>query len=157
LSKICLSDEQRAALEPMGKELNDKERGVADAHHALVTALAEQVKSGHVDERALAKEVDAVVKAREDASPVLRKDIDCLHGILDPGQRAALVDNIQKDMKDAADASDKWSEAFAKDLNLTDDQKSKIHGELDKAKPQIDAERSKVKETFDAFKKDDFS
>ena len=97
------------------------------------------------------------MKAREDASPVLRKALENLHGILDSGQRAAFVDAIQSRMKELTGAAGGWFEGFAKDLNLTDDQKSRIHDLLEKAKPQVDKERTTVASALGAFKQDQFS
>ena len=46
LSKVCLSDDQRAAAQQLGKEVAPKEQAVADARHAFFTALLDQFKSG---------------------------------------------------------------------------------------------------------------
>lgn len=157
LSKTCLNDEQRAAAEQLGKQVSEKEKAVADARHAFRSALVDQLKSGRIDEGALKDEIDAVVKARTEASPVLRKAIEDLHGILDPGQRAALADAIEAHMKEIGKASGAWLDAFAKDLNLSDDQKSRIRDVLAKASPELEEERAGAAAAFDAFKKDDFS
>jgi Spy/CpxP family protein refolding chaperone len=157
LSKVCLSDDQRAAAEHLGKEVAPKEQAVADARHAFFTALLDQFKSGTIDAAALKDQIDALVTAREGASPVLRKALENLHGILDPGQRSAFVDAIQSRMKELTGASGAWFEALAKDLNLTDDQKSRIHDLLEKAKPQVDKERTTVGSALGAFKQDQFS
>jgi len=157
LSKVCLSDDQRAAAQQLGKEVAPKEEAVAEARHAFFKAVVDQIKSGTVDDAALKAQIDALVKAREDASPVMRKAIEDLHGILDSGQRAEFVDAIQSRMKELTGAASGWFQGFAKDLNLTDDQKSRIHDLLDKAKPQIDKERATAAAVFDAFKQDQFS
>src|SRR4051794_7530910 len=39
LSKVCLSDDQRAKAEEIGKQVRGKERLVMDARHALKAAL----------------------------------------------------------------------------------------------------------------------
>jgi Spy/CpxP family protein refolding chaperone len=157
LSKTCLNDEQRRAAEQLGEQVSEKEKVVADARHAFRSALVDQLNSGRIDEGALKDEIDAVVKARAEASPVLRKAIEDLHGILDPGQRAALADAIEAHMKEVSEASGGWLDAFARDLGLSDDQKSRIRDVLAKAKPELEEEHASAAAAFDAFKKDDFS
>jgi Spy/CpxP family protein refolding chaperone len=157
LSKVCLSDQQRVAVEQLGKEVRAKEDVVGEARHAFVKALAEQVRSGHVDAGPLKPEIDALVKTREEASPVLRKALEDLHGILDAGQRTAFVDAIEGDMKQLHDAAAGWFDSFASDLGLTDGQKERIKNDLTQAKADAETERDKVKAEFDAFEGDSFS
>ncbi|MBX3212366.1 MAG: Spy/CpxP family protein refolding chaperone [Labilithrix sp.] len=157
LQKVCLSNEQRAAVEKLGDQVRPKEEAVMDARQALRQALLEQLEAGKIDERALDDEIDALVKAREEASPVLRKALEELHGILDPGQRAAFVDAIESRTKEIAEDSRGWLDTLAKDLALSDEQKQRVGAVLDKAKPALDEERSRASKAFDAFKKDEFS
>jgi Spy/CpxP family protein refolding chaperone len=157
LAKVCLSDDQRAAIEKLGKQVGPKERAVAEARHALVAALAEQLRSGTIDENALKDKVDALAKARQDAAPAMHKAIDGLHGILDAGQRNTFVDAIEGRVKGLAQASSGWSDSIAKDLGFTDDQKHRIQDVLGKEKPELRKERDTVAAAFEGFRKDDFS
>jgi Spy/CpxP family protein refolding chaperone len=157
LAKTCMSDDQRAAVDKLGKRVADKEHEVADARHALILALAEQVRTGKIDEGALKDEVDALVKARTDASPELRKDLEDLHGILDKDQRGTFVDAIEGRMKELAQASPSYLDSMAKDLKLSDDQKTAIGKVLDQSKTELQDERKNAKAAFDAFRGDDFS
>jgi Spy/CpxP family protein refolding chaperone len=157
LSKVCLSDQQRTAIEQLGKEVRPKEEAVADARHAFVKALAEQVRTDHVDAGALKPEIDALVKAREDASPVMRKALDDLHGILDSGQRAAFVGALEADMKQLRDKSAGWFDSLAQDLGFTDVQKARIKDDLTRAQNDLQMDRDRAKAAFDSFKGDDFS
>ncbi len=157
LSKVCLSDEQRSAIEQLGKTVAPHEQAVASARHAFLRDLAEQLRSGAIDDSALRDEIDALVQARQEASPVLHKALDDLHGILDPGQRATFADALEARMKEIGDASHSWFDQFAKDLNLSDDQKSKIQDVLAKGKPGLEKEIALDKSAFDAFKTNHFS
>ncbi|MBX3222019.1 MAG: hypothetical protein KF795_15990 [Labilithrix sp.] len=157
LQKVCLSDEQRAAVEKLGDQVRPKEEAVMEARQALRSALIEQLASGRIDAHALDGKVDAIVKAREDASPVLRKSLEDLHGILDPGQRSAFVDALESRIKELSEASRGWLDTLGHDLSLSADQKHRIGAVLDKAKPEVDEERARASKAFDAFKKDDFS
>jgi hypothetical protein len=157
LAKACLTDQQRAAVERLGPEVNAKEEIVGEARHSLIKALAEQLRSDHVDARTLGREIDTLVKAREEASPVMRKTLEDLHGILDSGQRAAFVDAIEADMKALGAASKSWFDLFAADLGLTESQKERIQVDLTQATAEAEMDRDKVKAEFDAFKGDTYS
>jgi Spy/CpxP family protein refolding chaperone len=157
LAKTCLTDDQRAAVEQLGKNVAAKEHEVRDARHALMFALAEQLRAGKVDPGALKDKGEALVKAREDASPELRKDIEQLHAILDKDQRATFVDAIETRMKELADASGSWLDTLAKELDLSSDQKTAIRNVLDESKSALQDERKTAVAEFDAFKGDDFS
>ena len=100
---------------------------------------------------------DDLVSAREDASPVLRKGLEDLHGILDSGQREAFVNALESKMKELKEGSEGWRDQLAKDLGLSDDQRQRIDDVVSKAKPQLKEERAMAKKIFEAFKGDDFS
>lgn len=157
LSKVCLSDDQRGAIEQLGREVKPKEEAVANARHAFVTTLAEEVRSDNFDDSALRPKIDDLVKTHEDASPVMRKALEDLHGILDSGQRAAFVDAIEARMKDIGDASKSWLDSLSKDLGISDDQKAHIKDILDRSRSDVDSDRDRAKSIFDAFKGDQFS
>src|SRR5262249_20065541 len=140
----------------IGNASSAKEQAVANARSALRGALLAGLRSGSIDENALQGKVDALVKARTDASPALRKSLTDLHGLLDSGHRAALADRVAGLMKDVTDASGGWLDALAGDLALTDDQKRKIGDLIAKSKPQLDEERALAGRVFDGFRKDDF-
>jgi Spy/CpxP family protein refolding chaperone len=157
LAKTCISDDQRAAVEKLGKTVATKEHEVRDARRALLFAVAEQVRAGKVDEAGLKDKVDALVTAREDASPELRKAIEDLHGILDKDQRATFVDAIEARMKELAGGADAWLDSLAKDLDLSTAQKAAIRNVLDESRSELQEERKAAVADFEAFKGDDFS
>ncbi len=157
LSKLCLSDDQRGAVEQLGREVKPKEEAVANARHAFVTTLAEEVRADNFDESALEPKIADLVKARQDASPVMRKALEDLHGILDPGQRAAFVDALEGRMKDIRDGAKGWLDSMATDLGLSDDQKTRIKDVLDRSQSNVESDIDRTKAVFDAFKGDQFS
>ncbi len=152
LSKVCLSDDQRGAVEQLGREVKPKAEEVSTARHAF-----EQVRADNFDESALKPKIDDLVKAREDASPVLRKALEDLHGILDTGQRSAFADAIEGRMKQISDSSKSWLNSLATDINLSDDQKSRIKDVLTKEQADNEVDLDRAKAVFDAFKGDTFS
>lgn len=157
LSKIGLNNEQRGSIEQLGKKVSEKERLVVEARRGLQSALAQQLRSGEIDEADLEDEVEALVSARIDASPVLRKAFEDLHGILDQKQRSALVDAVMERMESQARDAEGWFDEFARDLNLSPEQKTQARDLLDRSKPQLDADRRTVEAVFQAFKEDEFS
>jgi Spy/CpxP family protein refolding chaperone len=157
LSKIALSDEQRAAIEKLGPKVHEAEQKVAEARRSFREALAEQLAAGKVDAQTLQSKIDALVEAREEASPVLRKALEQLHGILEPNQRVELADTIEGWMKDLAESSRTFAADLGKDLNLSDEQKGRIRETMDEAKPQLEEERTKAIAVFEAFKNEKFS
>lgn len=157
LQKVCLDDEQRNAIEELGEKVSEKEAAVVQARHALRSALLEQIEAGKIDEGDLRDEVDALVQAREEASPVLRKALEDLHGILDPGQREAFVDAVEARMDELRDSSKGWRDDLEKDLRLTGEQKDRLRALLDKGKPALDEERERAGRVLDAFESDEFS
>ena len=158
LQKVCLSQEQRDAVEKIGERVSAKEEAVTEASGALRSAVLEQLKSGEeVDEEALAEQIDAVVKAREEASPVFRKGLEDLHGILEPDQRAAFVDAMESSLRELRKDSEGWLDGLARDLKLTADQKRRIGDVLEEAKPHADEECARMAKVLEEFKKDEFS
>ena len=157
LANVHLSDEQRRAVEDLGREVSPKEHAVIEARRDLQRALAEQLRSGHIDERALEAEVDALVRAREEASPALRKAFEDLHGILDERQRGELVDTIESRMQQHARDSESWFDDFARDLRLTEEQKPRVRQVLERAKPALEQDRDTATKVFDAFRSEEFS
>jgi len=157
LSKVCLSDQQRVGIEQLGKEVRAKEDVVSAARHSFIKALAEQVRSDHVDAGALRPEIDALVKAREEASPVMRKALEDLHGILEAGQRTTFVDALVGDMKQLKDASAGWFDSMATELGLTDGQKERIKNDLTQQRTDNELDRDRAKAVFDSFKGNDFT
>ncbi len=156
LSRVHLNQDQRGRVEDLGKRVNEREQAVTNAHHDLRDALAEQVRAGKVDEHALDNDVDALVRAREEASPVLRRAFEDLHGILNPQQRGELVDAITNRLGDTRDDAGQWFDQLSRDLQLTDEQKPRVREILDGAKPTIDEDSDRARRVIDAFKGDQF-
>lgn len=157
LEKVCLDDDQRAAIEKLGPPVLEKEQKVAEARHAFRKALVEQFKSGDIDECALESDIDALVKAREEASPVMRKALEDLHGILKPRQRKVLADTVQGWMKELAASGKTFAAEVAKDLGLSEEQKAQFREAMEKSRPQLEEERNLANAIFEAFKQDQFS
>lgn len=157
LQKVCLTDDQRTKIQEIGERVSKQEDAVNDARHDLRVLLLDGLDAGQIDESKLNEKIDALVKARVAASPVLRKGLEDLHGLLDSGQRAALVDAMQARIHDLMKDSDGWLDNLATDLSLSADQKQRVGDLLAKAKPELEEEREIAKKALEAFKTDDFA
>lgn len=156
LADVCLDDTQRSALEAVGDRVRASEAGVSEKRLALRTAVLDGLKSGQMDDNAVAGAIDAWASAREEASPVLRKGLEDLHVMLDDGQRAALSDGMISLMDDMTKSSAGWLDTLATDLALSAEQKQSIGDLVRDAKPKLDEERALAQLTADRFKTRDF-
>jgi Spy/CpxP family protein refolding chaperone len=159
LGDVCMSDEQRQAIGRLGAEVDKAEKTVSMARRALLRALGEQIEAGVVDACDVEDEIDALVAARHEATPVFRKALQDLHGILDKEQRAAFVKALETRIGELEekDASGEWLDKLAKDLGLSAEQKTRVAAAFAEAKPAFDAERKAMKAALEAFEADDFS
>ena len=157
LSKVGLNEQQRAEIEQLGKKVSPKEQAVIEARRELQEELSEQLAKGEIQENAFNDEIEELVSARMEASPVLRRALEDLHGILDEKQRNELVDAMSSAMQEHSRQAEGWFDNMAKDLKLTEDQKTKVKEVLMRAKPSLEQDRETAKEVFEAFRGDQFS
>ena len=177
LTEVNVRADQKATIDQLFADAKARqEKAFADGASArkdLVTALASQVEAGNVDVTALQPKIDAVQAVHAQARAADLAALDKLHATLDASQRNALVDALEKN----APAGHQWKKGgehegakkehgmhggFFKDLNLTDDQKAKIHDAFAAQKKGDEIrEHAKdhvgIKEALDAFRGDAFS
>lgn len=157
LSKVGLNQEQRAAVEQLGKKVTPKERLVMEARDELKEELSEQLGKGEIDEKEIEEEIEELVSACTKASPVLRGALEELHGLLDQQQREELVEALTTTMQERTTRAEGWFDRFARDLQLTDEQKTQVREVLDQAKPTLEQDRKIAARIFEAFKGETFS
>ena len=157
LSKVGLNQQQRTEIEQLGKKVTPKEQLVMEARRELQEELAEQLAKGEIDEKEFDDEIEELVDARMKASPVLRSALEDLHEILEPQQRGELVDAITSGMQERSQHAEQWFDEFARDLRLTEDQKTKVKDVLMRAKPTLERDRETAKKVFEAFRGEEFS
>lgn len=101
LGEVPLRPDQRAKLETVLKDADARHAGGLAARKDLMTAFADQVERGQIDRAALAPKIEA---ARGEAQRLRPEDLaalDQVHAILDKEQRAAFVDALEDEIKDA--------------------------------------------------------
>jgi hypothetical protein len=165
LDEVHLRADQKAAVEAMKAQAKDRHAAVKGAKGELATAVAEQIEKGELDRCALAPKIDALASAVAQAHPGDRADFERLHSILDPQQRTAFVDALQrqwdsvKAMHQPAALADKLTEK----LNLSSDQKESLEKilsglqEIREAEPSHAAHRQRWTKILDAFKGEHFA
>jgi Spy/CpxP family protein refolding chaperone len=130
LSQVPLRDDQRAEIEKMAADSEQRHQTVSAAHAQIATALAGQIESGTIDRAALQPAIDAAVTAASASRPLDRAAMERLHALLTPEQRGQFVDAMeaghakhgQREMGSHTARMEEW----ANDLKLTDDQRAQI-------------------------------
>jgi Spy/CpxP family protein refolding chaperone len=127
LGEVSLSAKQRADIEKLAADAEARHASGEKARQDLAEALAVQVEQGTVDRAALQPKIDAVAAAWQAVRPADRAALEQLHAILDAGQRAAFVDALRAQFAaHKGKGGHEGMHAWAKDLNLTDAQKTQI-------------------------------
>jgi Spy/CpxP family protein refolding chaperone len=174
LGEVALRPAQRAEIEKLAADAEARHAAGKAARADLTKAIADQVAKGAIDRAALQPKIDATM---EKTQPADRAALERLHAILDPDQRTAFVEALQKKMQQHKDAKGEHHVrgdhggslmSIAKDLNLTSDQKDKLHSAMRDQwkemrthhkgggdKPQHHA-RMNGKKVLEAFKTPDF-
>jgi Spy/CpxP family protein refolding chaperone len=133
LGEVPLRPDQRTEIEKLAADAEARHGQVAQARNDFLAALAGQVEQGTVDRPALQPKVDAVTAAMQAARPADQAAFERLHAILDPSQRVAFVNALEAHAHEGHDdgarpggAHHEGMRAWARDLHLTDDQKTQI-------------------------------
>ena len=177
---LDLSPDQKAAVEKIRTDLVAKMEPARAAGKDLTGTLADGVAAGAVDRAKADAAIDKLVAAAQGIHDATADAMNQLHAALNATQRAALVAKVQEHFE-------KWKEAnghedqdgpnrsghllaFAKDLNLSQDQAQKIKAAFRDmikasapANPQANVQDHQHKEVADhmqafgaAFKADTF-
>jgi Spy/CpxP family protein refolding chaperone len=159
IAEVTLLPDQEAKVEALGNEIEPLQAQVDHAENAILSALADQVEAGRIDDDALGTLVDDYVAARRQVSPEIRRIVEDLHAILDPDQRADFADALESEIHDVrlAILSGERFDAFAKDLGLDADQIATIEEGLKDLEPGLSSQRNTLHQIIEAFRGDDFS
>jgi len=96
LAGLHVAPEQKRAIAALGAKLRAELRGTAHARDELVDVLLTSLRAGRVDRARVDPVVRAVVTAIDEVKPQLLGDLDELHALLTPEQRATLVEGLEK-------------------------------------------------------------
>jgi Spy/CpxP family protein refolding chaperone len=133
LSDVPLRADQRADIEKLAADAETRHAATRDARKALTEAIAAQVEQGKIDRTAIQPKIDALVASMQAARPADRAAFERLHAILTPDQRVAFVDALEAKIQSRVSEHKGGKEhmvAWARDLNLSDDQRAQIKSAL---------------------------
>jgi Spy/CpxP family protein refolding chaperone len=169
LGDVPLTPDQRAQIERLASDAEARHAAARAAGKDLVDALATQVQTGAIDRAALQPKVAGLASAMQAARPADRAALEQLHAILSPDQRVAFADAVEARLHGPHGGPDREKGAnpmrqWAADLNLSDEQRSRIRAILEEAHDQMPrAEhrrwgegRGRGAKVFEAFKQDRF-
>lgn len=168
LADPTLSAAQRADVEKIVAESTARHAASRVARQALAEAVAVQVEKGSIDRAALKPQLDAIATAHA----ADRAELEQLHAVLDPTQRAALATELESKSAHARkgrgekhegtesrrDRKDKMA-AWAKDLKLTSEQTLLIRASLAMHRGERGRDRHAKQDKaqlFESFKSDQF-
>jgi Spy/CpxP family protein refolding chaperone len=128
LGQVPLRPDQRAQLEQLAQEADQRHQTVGAARKELMEAIALQIESGKIDRAALQPRIDAAADAWNTVRPADRAAFEKVHTILDADQRAKFVDALRTAMRANHEKGHghEHLKQMATDLNLTDAQISQI-------------------------------
>lgn len=159
LSNVNLRPDQKQALQSIATQVDTKVAAVDQAKRNLLSALADQIEAGQVNESDLQSLNDKFADAAAAASPVVRNAIQKLHDTLDPQQRKQFVDALRTELNQGAptNGSSAMLDKLSRLLNLTQDQKQKIGQIFSNASSSPDNTRQRMNKLLDSFPSDQFS
>jgi Spy/CpxP family protein refolding chaperone len=138
IETIGITPEQQAQVDKIKAELHAKTQPVRDAQKAVLLALADGVAAGSIDTAKIDGAVAAVGTAAAQTHGATANELNELHAVLRPEQRAALVDKVEAhwlvwkesngDEKAAAKEHEEGGHIahVAKEFALTNDQVAKV-------------------------------
>lgn len=171
-AEVPLRPAQRTEIASLVSAANDRHVKAQPAHKDVMLALADQVEKGNIDEAALQTKIDAAKAQMTSVAAEDRKAVQRVHDMLDADQRTALVDALEAKRHERFGSHEGQHEGrmghmggfgmMGKELNLSADQKAKIHEAMQadmksyKAQGDVKHERGQHANPFDAFKADTF-
>ncbi|MBX3230289.1 MAG: Spy/CpxP family protein refolding chaperone [Labilithrix sp.] len=139
LGEVALRPEQRAEIEKLAADAEARHQPMAEGKKELLVAFADQVESGAIDRGALQPKIDKVTSDGAKARTEDRAALVKLHDILDKQQRNDFADALERQVKGkrgelhvrgGGERGFGPLHKLASDLNLTDEQKTKIKDAL---------------------------
>ena len=162
LSQIKLNADQQKQVDLLVGEAETRHAPHIGAKGALMAALAEQTRNGHIDGAALERPVQKIVEQWSCSRGADLAALEALHGVLDPAQRGqfatALKERFEKELE--AHRSGQWLDTLKRDLGLDDKQIAAIQDVMRAQQADHDkmhAEKlDRIRAVLTAFKADTF-
>ena len=138
IETVGITPEQQAQVDKIKADMHAKMQPVHDAQKVVLLALADGVAAGNIDQAKVDAAIQGVATAAGQVGGATADELNALHAVLRPEQRAALVDKVEahflvwKESNGDQQAAAKEHEAgghiahLAKEINLTPDQVEKL-------------------------------
>jgi Spy/CpxP family protein refolding chaperone len=138
IETVGITPEQQAQVDKIKADLKAKMQPVHDAQKTVLLALADGVAAGTIDTAKVDGTVAGVTAAASQVQGATAAELNALHAVLRPEQRAALVDKVEAHFMvwmesngDQAAAAKEHEQGghiahLAKELTLTNDQVDKL-------------------------------
>lgn len=163
LDTLGLSPDEESKIEKLRLDLIDKMVPARADELRLVALLADGVEQSSIDPAKVDEVIAQMATASAAAHESAITDLNQLHAILTPGQRAALVDKLQAQWqlwRRANTGEQRPTVAIGRDIGLTADQVTQAQNELASRNPALPAEETEVqgyiRDFSQAFKSDTF-
>jgi Spy/CpxP family protein refolding chaperone len=163
LDGLALPPDQQSRVEQIQADLLDKMRPAADIERKLDMSLAEGIASTAIDAPKVSRALDALAASSGAAQSQAAADLDQLHALLTPPQRAALIDKLEAQWalwKRANVGDQNHVAAMSKEIGLWPGQVEKLKEQLvaaEAAAPLRQAEIERHLHEFEeAFEADHF-
>jgi len=161
LAQANLTEEQADKLSQLGDEVDKQMAAAHQARRDLMLALAQQLDSGRIDRQALEPQVQALVNAKNEASPAVKGALQTIYDTLKPEQRTAFADALEKSIQQRVQMhggeQGSWLDQWTSELNLNDQQKQQIRGIFDQLKPVADKHHQRMNQVLSGFRGQSFN
>lgn len=143
IETLGITPEQQARVDQIKASMKAKMQPVRDAQKGVLQALADGVAAGSIDTAKVDTAIAAVTVAAGQVNGAAADELNQLHAVLRPEQRAALVDKVEAhflvwkesngDEKAAAKEHEPGGHIahLAKELSLTNDQVEKLRASFE--------------------------
>ena len=141
LTEVALRPDQRSEIEKLASDAEARHAPLAAEHKQIMSTLADQVERGAIERASLEASAGRLAEVMKRVSADDRAAVARLHALLDPEQRNAFVDAVERQVKARRGEHGKHAKhgmhggfgpmkQLADDMKLSDEQRAQIHDAL---------------------------
>jgi len=157
---LSVTAEQKKAIDALRTKLHEDLAGATKARDELVKVLLASLTLGRVDHAQVDPAVRALVAATDEAKPAVLAALDTLHALLNPEQRAKLVERLDQRKGESEGESKRRLKQIVQALDLGVSQQIEIasaaKAHFANEKDEVAKLKDQIKAAVTAFKADSF-
>ncbi len=160
LAQSNLTEEQANKLNQVGQQVDAQMAQAHQARRDLMLALAQQLDAGQIDRQALEPQVQALVNAKNQASPAAKEALQTIYDTLNPEQRKAFADALERSIQQRMQmhhGEGGWLEQWTREINLNEQQKEQLRGIFNQLRPVAEKHHQKMNEVLAGFRGQSFN